>query len=103
MPWKPETYLSFREEREEPFKNMKPLLRADRNLKVVDLGCGAGNLTRKLSEELPGSQITGIDSSREMISEAEKNPHPSVRYDLAAIESLDGCWDPDLDLPVDWP
>ena len=38
---------------------------------IVDLGCGPGNITEKLSLSWPDLKIVGIDGSKEMILEAE--------------------------------
>ncbi|NUR06610.1 MAG: methyltransferase domain-containing protein [Nocardioidaceae bacterium] len=37
---------------------------------VVDLGCGAGNLTALLTTRWPGADVLGLDSSPEMITRA---------------------------------
>lgn len=52
------------------------------NLKVLDVGCGAGFLSNRLAEE--GLQVTGVDLSEESIAVAQKfDSTKSVRY-LAA-------------------
>ncbi len=38
---------------------------------IVDLGCGPGNITEKLSLQWPEVTIIGIDGSKEMIKEAK--------------------------------
>ena len=38
---------------------------------IVDLGCGPGNISEKLSERWPDVNVLGIDGSQEMIKEAE--------------------------------
>ena len=38
---------------------------------IVDLGCGPGNISEKLSERWPEVNVLGIDGSKEMIREAE--------------------------------
>ncbi|MBO1436214.1 methyltransferase domain-containing protein [Meiothermus sp. CFH 77666] len=40
------------------------------NLKVVDLGCGTGELTRKLADNLPGSEALGLDYSTDILSKS---------------------------------
>ena len=42
-----------------------------RNDLIVDLGCGPGNISEKLSERWPEVNVLGIDGSQEMIREAE--------------------------------
>ncbi|MBL8912349.1 MAG: class I SAM-dependent methyltransferase [Archangium sp.] len=37
---------------------------------IVDLGCGAGIMLRRLSHDLPGVQLIGVDLSRAMLEEA---------------------------------
>ena len=38
---------------------------------IVDLGCGPGNISEKLSDKWPNVDILGIDGSKEMIRKAE--------------------------------
>jgi trans-aconitate methyltransferase len=47
--------------------------------KILDLGCGTGELTQKIKEA--GSLIIGIDSSVEMIEKARKE-HPLISFEV---------------------
>lgn len=47
--------------------------------RVLDLGCGPGNLTEKISQR--GADVVGIDSSPEMIGQARQN-YPSLNFVL---------------------
>ncbi len=38
---------------------------------IVDLGCGPGNISEKLSKEWPNTSVLGIDGSKEMIHKAK--------------------------------
>jgi len=38
--------------------------------RIVDLGCGAGNVTRILAERWPRARIVGVDNSEAMLAEA---------------------------------
>ena len=51
---------------------------------IVDLGCGPGNMSEKLSLEWPNVPVIGIDGSKEMILKAEsrKNLHPKKLNNL---------------------
>ena len=40
---------------------------------IVDLGCGPGNISEKLSIKWPEAMVVGIDGSKEMILKAEFN------------------------------
>src|ERR1700759_3898034 len=77
MAWNPDIYNKFKNERYAPFYDLLNLCQYKPGIKGIDLGCGTGELTRKLSDHLPGSEITGIDSSKEMLEKAEafKNSH----------------------------
>ena len=44
-----------------------------RNDLIIDLGCGPGNITEKLSLKWPYVNVIGIDGSKEMILKAESN------------------------------
>ena len=44
---------------------------------IVDLGCGPGNISEKLSIKWPNANVIGIDGSKEMIRLAELNKKKS--------------------------
>jgi trans-aconitate methyltransferase len=60
--------------------------------KILDLGCGSGQLTSKIAES--GADVTGLDRSEEMIAEARRN-FPSLRFEIgdAAKFTVDGRLD----------
>ncbi|HVX51484.1 MAG TPA: methyltransferase domain-containing protein [Chitinophagaceae bacterium] len=96
MPWNPDIYNQFKEERFAPFYDLltfiKPLLGAS----VIDLGCGTGELTGKLADALPGSQVLGIDASAQMLQECGKFANAQTVFKLQAIEDIingTGKWD----------
>lgn len=45
--------------------------------KILDLGCGTGQLTQKIAER--GAEVVGFDSSPEMIGQARQN-FPKIRF-----------------------
>jgi trans-aconitate 2-methyltransferase len=71
MQWDPVQYLQFAAERGRPFHDLLARVGATEPEVVVDLGCGPGNLTRTLAARWPQAQVLGVDSSKEMIAEAE--------------------------------
>jgi trans-aconitate 2-methyltransferase len=60
---------------------------------VIDLGCGTGELTRRLADTLPGSNVVGIDSSAEMLARAQSQTRPGLRFEQASIEEVQGQYD----------
>lgn len=93
MPWDPSTYHKFQRERAAPFEDLLSLVNVRPRLRVVDLGCGTGELTRRLADHLPGSDVTGVDNSPQMLSRAAEYARPGLRFELASIEDVDGEWD----------
>ena len=73
MTWNPEQYLKFAEPRLRPAVDLLTRIDAANPAHVVDLGCGAGNVTRLLKTRWPDAQITGIDDSAEMLACAENS------------------------------
>ena len=57
---------------------------------VLDVGCGTGQLMRRMAKAFPGAQILGVDSSRGMVDRARNVIQQGVtgRVDLAAAEAL---------------
>jgi trans-aconitate 2-methyltransferase len=68
--WDPEQYLRFAEARARPFGDLTARITATHPARVLDLGCGPGNLTRQLAHRWPAAQVTGVDSSTAMIDRA---------------------------------
>ncbi len=68
--WDPTAYLRYGDERSRPFHDLLARVPATRPRAVVDLGCGPGTLTAVLAERWPGSRVSGLDSSPEMVARA---------------------------------
>jgi trans-aconitate 2-methyltransferase len=71
--WDPQRYLAFADERGRPFVELVGRIRAEAPRTVVDLGCGAGNLTVLLAERWPGAKVVGVDSSADMVDAAPRD------------------------------
>lgn len=69
--WDPTTYLTFADHRGRPFHDLVARVGAEKPRRVVDLGCGPGNLTITLSSRWPDAVVQGMDSSPEMVDEAK--------------------------------
>ena len=70
MPWNPETYNKFKEERYQPFYDLISHIHHKPGMKIIDLGCGTGELTKILAVKFKESTVLGIDTSAEMLSKA---------------------------------
>ena len=68
--WDPSKYLAFADHRGRPFRDLVNRVGADKPRRVVDLGCGPGNLTETLSARWPDAAIDAFDSSPEMVEAA---------------------------------
>jgi len=88
MEWDPKQYDKFRSAREQPFADVVALIQKVPKPRIVDLGCGPGNLTRRLSEIFPDGEVVGLDSSPEMLAKARELSLPGlgfVELDIAAF------------------
>lgn len=84
--WEPQTYLRYADIRFRAGLDLIARLpKLDYSL-IYDLGCGTGHLTRILADTFPGSKVTGIDSSPEMLSEARRE-FPGLSWQQADIAS----------------
>ena len=93
--WDPRTYLRYGDERSRPFHDLLARVGAEHPRAVVDLGCGPGTLTATLAGRWPGSRVTGLDSSPEMIARASADGGP-VAYAVADVRD----WRPEPDVDV---
>jgi trans-aconitate 2-methyltransferase len=93
MPWDPNQYHKFHAQRSAPFYDLLALVDKRPNLKVVDLGCGTGELTRQLADSLPNSNVIGLDSSPQMLEKAASYASPNLRFEQGEQAALAGKWD----------
>jgi trans-aconitate 2-methyltransferase len=93
VPWDPERYNQFKTERSAPFEDLVQLIKIRPGLKVIDLGCGTGELTSRLAGLLPGSQVLGIDSSPDMLTKTRAFKGANVNFQLRDIQEIEGAWD----------
>jgi trans-aconitate 2-methyltransferase len=87
--WNPEQYERFREQRMLPFADLAALVRPQADMRVIDLGCGTGELTALLAERFENARVVGIDSSPEMLERAAPRAGDRVRFQLQDIAEVD--------------
>jgi trans-aconitate 2-methyltransferase len=94
--WNPAQYEKFRREREQPFFDLLALIRPAGNMRVVDLGCGTGKLTRLLHARLQARETLGLDRSARMLEESAVDLPAGLSFTVATIESFEARGDYDL-------
>ena len=70
MAWDPTVYSAFAQPRLRPALDLMARIEIAAPERVVDLGCGPGNVTRLLAKRWPMARVTGIESSPEMLAAA---------------------------------
>ena len=93
MPWNPDQYHKFSAERNAPGDDLLKLVHVRTGLRADDLGCGTGELTRKLADALPASDVVGLDSSPQMLAKAAAHARPGLRFEQGDQAELRGDWD----------
>jgi trans-aconitate 2-methyltransferase len=91
--WDPNVYLSFADDRARPFYDLLSRVGAQQPRRVVDLGCGPGNLTLQLARRWPDAVVEGLDSSPEMVAAARERGVDATVGDLRT-------WAPQRDTDV---
>lgn len=88
--WNPDQYERFREERSRPFHDLLARVTPVEGMRVVDLGCGTGALTKILHETLHARETIGIDTSEAMLAKAAAHAGGGLsfrKHDLADFAS----------------
>lgn len=87
--WDPNLYLKFSDQRARPASDLIAQIKLDDLRRIIDLGCGTGNSTEQLHARWPSTELTGLDSSENMILQARQN-HPDWKWIQSTIEN----WNP---------
>jgi trans-aconitate methyltransferase len=90
MPWDPEHYLQFVDERTRPAADLIARIDLSQPASIVDLGCRPGNSTQLLRKRWPHACVLGLDSSAEMAASA-RSTYPAGYWFKADIET----WSPE--------
>ena len=84
--WDSQQYLKFADERTQPSVDLVARIPLVAPARIVDLGCGPGNSTAVLRERWRTAEITGVDSSPDMLARAAKD-YPREKWEQADITS----------------
>ncbi|MET8845934.1 trans-aconitate 2-methyltransferase [Amycolatopsis sp. NPDC004625] len=93
--WDPDKYLDYADLRARPFHDLVSRIGASSPRRVVDLGCGPGNLTVSLRSRWPSAVLECSDSSPEMVTAARE-----CGLDAAVLDVRDWTPAPDTDVVV---
>jgi trans-aconitate 2-methyltransferase len=83
--WDPDQYGRFHAERTQPFLDLLALVRPRPGMRVVDLGCGTGELTRRLHHELEAVDTVGIERSAAMLARSTAFAAEGLRFEAGDI------------------
>ncbi|MET0742564.1 MAG: trans-aconitate 2-methyltransferase [Microvirga sp.] len=82
--WNAAQYLKFEDQRTRPSVDLLARVPLSDVARCVDLGCGPGNSTEVLAGRFPKAEITGIDTSQDMLEKARARL-PGLRFEKADI------------------
>lgn len=76
--WSSEQYRKFEKERTMPSVDLINRIEVTPH-SILDIGCGPGNSTNSLAKRFPAAEITGIDSSDDMLCRARET-YPDLTF-----------------------
>jgi trans-aconitate 2-methyltransferase len=88
--WDPRQYQRFSEERRLPFFDLLAQVTPVPGGRVVDMGCGTGELTLELHRHTGAAETVGIDSSPAMLAEARGVTAPGLRFEAGDLGEFRG-------------
>jgi trans-aconitate 2-methyltransferase len=93
--WDPAQYLRFSDQRLRPAMDLLAQVPLTAPERVVDLGCGAGNVTAILKQRFPAAEVSGVDGSAAMLAKA-RTVAPSCRFEQGDFATWRPAAAPDL-------
>ena len=88
MSWDPAQYERFKDERAQPFRDLASLIERRPRMRVADLGCGTGELTRELHDQLAAEETIGIDNSETMLLKSRSFGSEALRFEKGDAEAF---------------
>src|SRR5712692_3078270 len=86
--WNPEQYGRFRDERSRPFFDLLGLVHQRPGMRVADLGCGPGELTREMHLGLQAQETVGVDESEAMLAKSRAYAGQGVAFEQADLREF---------------
>lgn len=93
--WDPDQYHRFASERARPFHDLLAMVGPVPGGRVVDLGCGAGELTVQVHEHTGAATTLGLDTSAAMLEKAAGLERDGLHFEQADLRTAreQGPWD----------
>jgi trans-aconitate 2-methyltransferase len=87
--WNPVQYEKFKALRSKPFFDLLAQVKHRPAMRIIDLGCGTGELTTELHRHFKAASTIGMDSSGEMLSKANAfaSGEPGLTFQKGDIEA----------------
>lgn len=93
--WDPAQYLRYGDQRLRPALDLLAQVGSAAPGRVVDLGCGTGQLCALMKQRWPAAEVLGLDASEHMLA-AARSEYPGCRFEAAEI----GHWAPSAQFDV---
>jgi trans-aconitate 2-methyltransferase len=89
--WDAALYGRYAGERMRPALDLLKRLPADiRPTRIIDLGCGTGEITKALKEHWPDAEVIGLDNAAPMLDKAR-----DLRSEIAWVDADIAAWNPE--------
>jgi len=86
--WDPQQYDRFQAERSQPFWDLAGLLQPVDAPRLLDLGCGTGELTAQLHARIGAAETLGIDNSQAMLEQAAQYTAERITFEHGDIATV---------------
>jgi len=86
--WDPATYARFADERSRPFFDLLALVSPIPGGRAVDLGCGTGERTRDLHQQIGAAETVGLDSSEAMLAKSAEYAGGGLRFERGDLTAF---------------
>lgn len=87
--WDPALYARFEAERSQPFYDLAAMVEAAPAMRVIDLGCGSGELTAWLHARLGAAATHGVDASEAMLERARGQSASGLTFEVGDIGRME--------------
>lgn len=86
--WNPTQYDKFKAERSQPFYDLQEMVEGRKEMTIIDLGCGTGELTKHLHQKLDAKTTLGTDNSESMLLKAKNHSMAGLDFRNADIANF---------------